>query len=131
TDRLYGGDAEQRLRQEMVLGVGGARTLAALGLRPTVFHANEGHAGFLGLERLLGLVRSGSTVEEAVQVVRQSTVFTTHTAVPAGFDLFDRTLVETYLGDWCIDAGVSTDWLMALGHFPDQRPDEPFNMAVL
>jgi starch phosphorylase len=131
TDRLYGGDAEHRLRQELVLGVGGARALAALGLSPTVFHANEGHAGFLCLERIRQLVAEGSTVDAAVEAVRGGTMFTTHTAVPAGFDLFDRWLIEKYLGGWAADCGVSMDWLMALGHFPDQQPYEPFNMAVL
>jgi starch phosphorylase len=131
TDRLYGGDAEHRLRQELVLGVGGVRALSRLGVDPTVYHANEGHAGFLCLERIRQLVATGATVEEAMETVRAGTVFTTHTAVPAGFDLFDRALVERYLGGWAAECGVSRDDLMALGHFPDQRPDEPFNMAVL
>jgi starch phosphorylase len=131
TDRLYGGDAEHRLRQEMILGIGGTRVLDALGLRPTVYHANEGHAGFLGLERILGLVREGHTVSQAVEMVRETTVFTTHTAVPAGFDLFDRPLIEKYFSGWAIDCGVAVDWLVDLGHFPDQRPDERFNMAAL
>jgi starch phosphorylase len=131
TDRLYGGDKEHRLHQEMVLGIGGIRALSALGVQPTVFHANEGHAGFLCLERLLQLVRAGQTVEEAAQAVMQSTIFTTHTAVPAGFDLFDRSLIEKHFVGWAADCGVSLDWLMDLGHFPDQLPHEPFNMAVL
>jgi glycogen phosphorylase len=131
TDRLYGGDAEHRLRQELVLGVGGVRVLAALGHRPEVFHANEGHAGFLCLERIRELVAGGGDVGDAMETVRRGTVFTTHTAVPAGFDLFDRGLVEKYFAGWSAETGVSPDRLMALGHFPDQQPGEPFNMAVL
>ena len=131
TDRLYGGDAEHRLRQEMILGIGGVRALYALGLRPTVIHANEGHAGFACLERMLRLVRTGHSVGRAMEMVKEKTVFTTHTAVPAGFDLFDRALIGKYFSDWVADVGVSLDWLMNLGHFPDQRPEEPFNMAVL
>jgi glycogen phosphorylase len=147
TDRLYGGDTEHRLRQEIVLGIGGLRALRALGLDPTVYHANEGHAGFLGLERIRQMIQAepprrldlrsapieqtGIPLADAVERIRHTTVFTTHTAVPAGFDLFERWLIEKYFADWAIDCGVSTDWLMALGHFPDQEPDEPFNMAVL
>jgi starch phosphorylase len=131
TDRLYGGDTEHRLRQEIVLGIGGLRALRALGLDPRVYHANEGHAGFVGLERIRHQIQAGTPLADAVEQVRRTTVFTTHTAVPAGFDLFDRSLIEKYFADWAVDCGVSTDWLMSLGHFPDQEPDEPFNMAVL
>lgn len=131
TDRLYGGDTEHRLCQEIVLGIGGQRALRALGLDPRVYHANEGHAGFVGLERIRHLIQAGTPLADAVEQVRRTTVFTTHTAVPAGFDLFDRWLIEKYFADWAVDCGVSTDWLMSLGHFPDQEPDEPFNMAVL
>jgi glycogen phosphorylase len=131
TDRLYGGDAEHRLRQEIVLGIGGVRVLQALGLAPTVFHANEGHAGFMGLERIRALVGSGCPLDQAVRVVRASTLFTTHTAVPAGFDRFDRSLVGEYLSGWGQECGIGIDWLMDLGQFPGAHPDEPFNMAVL
>ncbi len=131
TDRLYMGDKEHRLRQEMILGVGGVRVLDALGLRPTVYHANEGHAGFMGLERIQRDVTSGASLDEAVQRVRAGTVFTTHTAVPAGFDLFERELIEKYFSGWAGSCGVSLDWLMELGHFPGQGGHEPFNMAVL
>jgi len=131
TDRLYGGDAEHRLRQEVVLGVGGVRALRALGLAPKVYHANEGHAAFMSLERIEALVGAGASVDQAVAAVRASTVFTTHTAVPAGFDLFDRALIDRYFGDWAHRVGVSVDWLVGLGHFADQYPDEPFNMALL
>ena len=98
TDRLYGGDREHRLRQEIVLGVGGVRALAALGVLPTVFHANEGHAGFVGLERIrTRVVDDGEPFDKATAMaVRAGTIFTTHTAVPAGFDRFDRWLIEKY-----------------------------------
>ncbi len=131
TDRLYGEDAEHRLRQEIVLGIGGVRALRALGLAPAVFHANEGHAGFMGLERIRTLVGDGHPLDHAVRVVRAGTVFTTHTALPAGFDRFDRALVEKYFSGWAHECGVGVDWLMDLGHFPGAQPDEPFNMAVL
>jgi starch phosphorylase len=132
TDRLYYGDKEHRVRQEMVLGVGGVRVLGALGLQPVVYHANEGHAGFMCLERMRQLVVcDGVPVERAVELVRAGTVFTTHTAMPAGFDLFDRWLIEKYFGSWADECGVSLDRLMEFGHFPGQAPDEPFNMAVL
>ncbi|MBT8228042.1 MAG: alpha-glucan family phosphorylase [Dactylosporangium sp.] len=131
TDRLYLGEKEHRLRQEMVLGVGGVRALDALGLTPTVYHANEGHAGFMCLDRVADLVTGGVGIDEAVGIVRASTVFTTHTAVPAGFDLFERGLIEKYYSGWAGQCGVSIDWLMNLGHFPGQPGGEPFNMALL
>ena len=90
TDRLYGGDEHHRLRQEIVLGIGGIRALRALGLEPDVFHSNEGHAGFLGLERVRELVQSGLAFPAAVEATRGGGVFTTHTPVPAGIDRFPR-----------------------------------------
>ena len=90
TDRLYGGDEHHRLRQEIVLGIGGVRALRALGLQPDVFHMNEGHAGFLGLERIREFVAGGQSFEAAIEAVRAGSVFTTHTPVPAGIDRFPR-----------------------------------------
>ena len=98
TDRLYGGDTEHRIRQEILLGIGGVRALQALGLEPQVFHTNEGHAGFLGLERVRQLVAQGFSFAEAVETVRAGCVFTTHTPVPAGIDRFPRELMERYFG---------------------------------
>jgi starch phosphorylase len=92
--RLYGGDQETRIRQEMVLGIGGVRLLERLGVRPAVFHANEGHSAFMMLERIRGLVQSGLEFKDAVERVRETTVFTTHTPVPAGHDTFSFHLVE-------------------------------------
>jgi len=145
TDRLYGGDHEHRLRQEILLGMGGVRALAALGETPQLFHMNEGHAGFCTLERIRSLCRAGPeasrpgpgapglglSVPEAIEAVRASTVFTTHTPVPAGIDRFDRSLMERYFSGWAADVGLSMDQLMALGHEPGEPADAPFNMAVL
>jgi starch phosphorylase len=131
TDRLYMGDKEHRLRQEIVLGIGGVRVLAALGLRPTVYHANEGHAGFMALERIEREVSAGVGVDDALARVRAATIFTTHTAMPAGFDMFERSLIEKYFSAWIHRCGVSLDWLMELGHFPGFSGHDPFNMAVL
>ena len=89
TDRLYGGDSHHRLRQEIMLGIGGVRALRALGIDPQVFHTNEGHAGFLGLERIREHVAAGMPFAVAVEAVRAGGVFTTHTPVPAGIDQFD------------------------------------------
>jgi starch phosphorylase len=97
TDRLYGGDVEHRLRQEMLLGIGGVRALDALGLPVQVFHTNEGHAGFLGLERIRRLMEThGLSFAEALDAVRAGAVFTTHTPVPAGIDRFPPRLIEEY-----------------------------------
>lgn len=132
TDRLYGGDVEHRLRQEMLLGIGGVRALTALGLDVQVFHTNEGHAGFLGLERIRMLMENdGLSFPEALEAVRAGAVFTTHTPVPAGIDRFPRELMEKYFHSWAGACGISIDQLMALGHRPDESADEPFNMAVM
>src|SRR5687768_7080971 len=128
TDRLYGGDEDHRLRQEMLLGIGGVRALRAYcGLTgtpaPEVFHANEGHAGFLGIERIRELTEShGLSFAEALQAVRAGTVFTTHTPVPAGIDRFPRALIERYFAGF----GVPLDHLIPLG--AEQDPAK-FNMA--
>jgi starch phosphorylase len=132
TDRLYGGDVEHRLRQEIVLGVGGVRLLEQLGLAAEVFHSNEGHAGFLTLERIRRLVVDGGvSFDDAVATVPRGGIFTTHTPVPAGIDRFPRELMDRYFGSWAAECGVDVDRLMALGHFPGEPLDAPFNMAVL
>src|SRR5215218_9364690 len=130
TDRLYGGDEHHRLRQEIVLGIGGVRALRALGLEPTVFHTNEGHAGFLGLERLREQVAAGMSFSAAIQAVRAGGVFTTHTPVPAGIDRFRRELMEDYFTAFAKELGISFDDLFALGE-RDDEPDGKFNMAVM
>jgi starch phosphorylase len=135
TDRLYGGDEHHRLRQEIILGIGGVRALRALGLAPDVFHTNEGHAGFLGLERVRELVAQGLTFDAAVEVVRGGGVFTTHTPVPAGIDRFPRELLEPYFADFAAQCGVTFDELFAVGVRDDEplgEDEEPkFNMAVM
>jgi starch phosphorylase len=116
TDALYSGDREHRIRQELLLGVGGVRALAALGLSPTVFHVNEGHSAFLTIERMRELVAGGKETAEARELVRTSTIFTTHTPVPAGNEVFGDELVARYVGGLAGDAGLSERELLALGH---------------
>src|SRR5207253_8959630 len=94
--RLYGGDQELRLCQEILLGIGGVRALRALGLAPVVWHANEGHSALLTLERLRELVQSGASHAEAAEIVRHSSVFTTHTPVPAGHEVYPKHLLERH-----------------------------------
>ncbi len=127
-DRLYGGDNRHRLEQEMVLGVGGARALAALHLDIPVHHLNEGHAGFIALE-LIDRVIQDSHLTEAVDRIRPGLVFTTHTPVPAGIDRFDRELIAPYLELWAQRWGVPFDEIWALGQDPDNH--DQFNMAAL
>ncbi|MEI7593173.1 MAG: alpha-glucan family phosphorylase [Actinomycetes bacterium] len=131
-DRLYGGGPEERIRQEIVLGIGGIRALQALGKLPEVFHLNEGHAGFLALERIRrAILDDGLSYSEARAAVRPGAIFTTHTPVPAGIDRFPRELIEKYFSNWCRDCGLTLDDLMALGHEPGTTEGEMFNMAAL
>ena len=126
TDRLYGGDTEHRLRQEILLGVGGVRALDALGIDAQVFHTNEGHAGFLGLERMRRcIVDDGLSFPEAVEAVRAGCIFTTHTPVPAGIDRFPRELMRALLRRLGRAVRRHLDELMALGHRPDDEPTRP------
>lgn len=133
TDRLYSGGEEHRIRQEILLGVGGIRALEALGEAPQVFHMNEGHAGFLGLERIRRLMLDeGLTFPQAIEAVRASTGFTTHTPVPAGIDIFSRELMEQYFKGWADECQIDFDELMDLGQLPDtDDPNAPFNMAIM
>ena len=137
TDRLYGGAADHRLQQEMLLGVGGVRALRAYceitgHAVPEVFHTNEGHAGFLGLERIREFIGLGLTLEQAVQVARAGTVFTTHTPVPAGIDRFPRALIEHYFGGDNAVPGVPVDFILSLGAEDYEGGDNSvFNMAVM
>jgi glycogen phosphorylase len=115
TDALYGGDREHRIRQELLLGVGGVRALHALGIEPTVYHVNEGHSAFLTIERARMLVQGGAGTDEALDAVRRTTVFTTHTPVPAGNEVFGNDLVLKYVGALANEAGISEDRLVELG----------------
>jgi phosphorylase/glycogen(starch) synthase len=129
THTLYGGDADQRVRQEIVLGRGGVRLLASLGIAPSVYHVNEGHGAFAVLERAAQLVRdAGLTFDEARDAVSATTVFTTHTPVPAGHDVFDEDLMRRYFADAPDWLGLPWQQFFALG----SSPDEPgFNMTNL
>ena len=130
TRRLYGGDNEHRLRQELVLGRGGVRLLNALDLRPSVVHLNEGHAAFAALERVSDLMRSENLpFAEAALAVRSSTAFTTHTPVPAGHDRFGEQLVRRYLADTEGWVGLGWSDFMALGQNADRGGE--FNMTYL
>lgn len=132
THQLYGGDNEHRLKQEILLGIGGTRALKALGLKPDIYHLNEGHASFLTLERLKDLVHEqGLTYAQAVEVVRGSSLFTTHTPVPAGHDHFPEHLIKNYLYAYCNDLGISWQEFMALGRVQAEDPSEDFNMSHL
>jgi glycogen phosphorylase len=129
TDVLYGGDREHRIRQELVLGIGGARAVAALGLTPSVYHLNEGHAVFLTLERIRALVQeSGVEFSDALETVRRSTVFTTHTPVPAGNELFEVDLAARYLEPLAEECNVPVETLLELGGAPDE---EEFGLTPL
>jgi len=135
TDRLYGGGSEHRLRQELLLGVGGVRAVRAFCSitghpEPEVFHTNEGHAGFLGLERIREYVAAGLSFDEALELSRAGTVFTTHTPVPAGIDRFPRELIERYFASGA--EGLPLDRVLALGAetYPGGDP-HVFNMAVM
>jgi starch phosphorylase len=132
TSQLYGGDNDMRIRQEIVLGIGGMRALEALGIKHTVFHMNEGHSAFLGIERMrLFIERQGLSFEEALEATRVNNVFTTHTPVPAGIDLFDPGLVYHYFNDFCRTAKIDFDSFMALGRRNAKDSGEPLSMAIL
>ncbi len=127
--RLYIGNPEQRLRQEIVLGIGGAAVLRALGLKPSVLHLNEGHPAFAVLERIRERTESGMEYGEAFEQVRTTTVFTTHTPVPAGHDVFPFSMVEKYFNSYWPSMGLSRDDFLELGMNPgDPRPG--FNMTA-
>ncbi|TWT45573.1 Carbohydrate phosphorylase [Phycisphaerae bacterium RAS1] len=131
TQRLYGGDSDTRIAQEIVLGVGGAMALEALGLWPTVFHLNEGHAAFCVLERLRRLRVARMPVGKATENIRGSTVFTTHTPVPAGHDRFSAEMMERYLGGLRRQLGMSPPEFLGLGRENTADAAEPFCMTVL
>lgn len=132
TYQLYGGDHDMRIRQEIVLGIGGVKALEAMGIRPGLYHMNEGHAAFLGLERIRMLVAGGKlSMIEALQSVAASNVFTTHTPVPAGNDAFDPKMMEKYFGKYMESCQSSLEELMKLGRSWSNPADEPFSMTIL
>lgn len=132
THQLYGGNNEHRLRQEILLGIGGMRALKALGVESDIYHCNEGHAAFLNLERLKYYLQ-GQKLDypEALELVRSSALFTTHTPVPAGHDAFSEALLRPYFYDYIADLGISWDTFIALGKVDASNPQENFSMSHL
>ncbi|MFW5655982.1 MAG: alpha-glucan family phosphorylase [Bacteroidota bacterium] len=132
THHLYGGDHENRLKQELLLGMGGIRALQALNIQPDLYHSNEGHSAFSGLERLYHLINEENlTFYEAKEIVRASTLFTTHTPVPAGHDAFTEDMLRKYISHYPGRLKISWDELMALGKANPDDPSEKFNMSFL
>ncbi len=130
TARLYGGGQRTRIVQEIILGIGGVRALRAIGLRPAVFHMNEGHAAFLGLERMREMVAAGASFEVARERVAGTSVFTTHTPVPAGHDAFPPDLFWEHMSAWPASLGTDEEGLWRLGH-KEEEWGPTFNMTVL
>ena len=132
TDQLYSGDSEKRIRQEILLGMGGLKALDTLGIRPEVCHMNEGHSAFLGLERIRRLMeRRNLSFEAAREATAAGNVFTTHTPVPAGFDVFSPELMEKYFHKYWEKIGLSRDEFIGLGRENPGDPSAHFNMAIL
>lgn len=129
TFQLYGGDKNTRIQQEIVLGIGGVRALRALGIHPSVWHINEGHAGFQIVERCRELVEQGLDFESALEAVASGTVFTTHTPVPAGHDIFDVQQMTHYFANYVQQLGIDMDGFLALGSSPSNHGG--FNMTSL
>lgn len=131
THYLYGGDHENRLKQELILGIGGMRAITDLGLNPDIFHSNEGHSAFISLERLRSLINNHHlTFSQALEVVRSSTLFTTHTPVPAGHDAFEEDLLRKYISHYHNRLNITWDELVALGRCEGDA-DRKFNMSYL
>jgi starch phosphorylase len=128
--RLYGGDRETRVQQEIILGIGGVRALRALGCEPAAFHLNEGHAGFVVLQRIRDLIERGASFDEALERIRQTTIFTTHTPVAAGHDAFPFQVVEKHLANCWGTLGPNRDKFLALGAH-DSGAGPQFNMTAL
>jgi starch phosphorylase len=132
SNRLYTADREQRLVQEILLGIGGVRVLRSLGINPSVWHANEGHTAFMTLERIREEVASGTSFEDALEKVRQNSVFTTHTPVPAGHDVFTTQLMEHYFENYWPLLGIDKDTFLDLGRDDEEEAEEDgFNMTIL
>jgi starch phosphorylase len=130
TSRLYTGDLEQRLRQEIVLGIGGSEVLQKMGIGHSVLHLNEGHAAFSILEKIRDQMEQGATFDQARQQVRDTTIFTTHTPVPAGHDVFSFSLIEKYFRNFWSSLGLDREGFLRLGVHPDQ-PESGFNMTAM
>lgn len=131
TGQLYGGDSNMRIRQEIVLGIGGIRALAAMNITPTVYHINEGHPAFALLERLRVLnTEQNLDLNTSIEIVKKSTLFTTHTPVPAGFDVFGYDQMNHYITPILKDSNVTLNNIMKLGKFNENNPSESFSMAA-
>lgn len=132
THQLYGGDSEMRFKQEMILGIGGIRLLKKLNINPVIYHSNEGHSAFIGLERLRMLIEKKQlNFSQAQEVVRASTLFTTHTPVPAGHDAFEEHVLRTYMPHYAERLNISWEEFIGLGRFHPNDPNEKFSMSVL
>ncbi len=132
TNRLYGGDLDMRIRQEIMLGMGGVLALHAMDIYPSCFHMNEGHSAFMTLQRIKDLIFADNlTFEQAAESVKAGSLFTTHTPVPAGNDMFEPAMIEYYFKKYCEDVGISMDQLIALGRQNPADTNEPFGMTVL
>ena len=131
THQLYGGDREHRLKQEILLGIGGIRAIRAMGIEPDVYHLNEGHAAFIGLERLRYYVQSGLNASEATEVIRASSLFTTHTPVPAGHDSFAESMMWPYFSEFASSMSMPWEKFIALGRINADDRDEEFSMSHL
>lgn len=132
THQLYGGDKEHRIKQEILLGIGGIRALEAMGIEADIYHCNEGHAAFMTLERTRNYMRNQHlSYAAASEMVRGSSLFTTHTPVPAGHDYFTEDLMRRYLGEFSSQLGISWYEFMALGRMDANNPGEPFSMSHL
>jgi len=132
THQLYGGNNENRLKQELLLGVGGIRLLDAVGITPIIYHCNEGHAAFIGIERMRKLVQEDFfAFREALEIVRASALFTTHTPVPAGHDAFSEDLLRTYIPHYADRLNIDWNAFMNLGRARENDPNDKFSMSVL
>jgi len=132
THQLYGGDWDTRFKQELLLGVGGIRVIKALGLSPDLYHCNEGHAAFIGIERLRLLVTEKRfSFDQALEIVRATQLFTTHTPVPAGHDAFSEDVLRAYIPHYAERLNIPWNTFMNLGRFIENKPDEKFSMSVL
>lgn len=130
THQLYGGDWENRLKQEILLGIGGILTLEALGIKKEVYHCNEGHAALINVQRICDYVAKGLTFDQAIELVRASSLYTVHTPVPAGHDYFDEALFGKYMGGYPVKMGITWDDLMDLGRNNPGDKGERFCMSV-
>ncbi len=130
THALYGGDWENRIKQEILLGIGGMLTLKRLGIKKDIYHCNEGHAAFCNLERLCDYIASGLTFNEAMELVRASGLYTCHTPVPAGHDYFDESLFSKYMSGYPEKLGISWDEFIGMGRTNPDDKGEKFSMSV-